>query len=435
MKLCIKKKNIYLFAGLFMLLLISFNISLNSTIFGIAGIYVCMFASVICILLYQYNHGGLSLTAIRINRSSVATWSMLLLPILLNNQDVARGRIVYLLYYLVIIIWGFLLAEKYGWEQQAWIVIRAFCTMHFVMGLFLLANRNILLNNIVPLFQIDGGTYMNLMNAISNGYMTGLCYHYSTMGMYMSIGAIFFSGVLFQTKRVKLRDILILIAFLVGLVMTGKRGPLIFTILALGITILVTTRQRITRKQMQSGVIIGVILIIAFIIAYINVPQLKQVIGRFTMDSGDLNDFSSGRIDYFWISAIGMFLDNPIFGHGWRSFKYYGVGTLSANDAHNIYLQLLAEVGIIGFALVMFFMIRALVTTYKAIRKNEVERCLSNENACILKMSFAYQIFFLLYGLTGNPLYDPQCYFPYIICCAIGYSTMNRILDNNAMQR
>ena len=87
MKLYYKKNSIYLFVGLFLLLLLSFNISLNPTFFGINGIYMCMIASVICILLYQNNYGGLSLMTIRVNRSSVIIWSALLLPILINNQE------------------------------------------------------------------------------------------------------------------------------------------------------------------------------------------------------------------------------------------------------------------------------------------------------------------------------------------------------------
>ena len=432
MKTKISKRSLFLYIGLSLLLLLSFNISLNPTFLKINGIYVCMITSLLCMVLYGNMNGGLSFTTIK--RSSAAIWGALLLPIVLNNQDMGNGRIVYLLYYLIIILWGFFLETKCGWDQKAWGIIRAFCLIHFAAGLFLLANRSLLLSKIVPLFQTNDNAYRLLKNSIENGYMTGLCYHYSTMGMYMAIGTIAFSGVLFQNKKIKIRDLILFIFFLIGLSMTGKRGPLLFTILSLGIAVLATREKRFTRKQLQRGVTASLILIVAFIVAYINVPQLKQVIDRFAFASGDLNDLSSGRIEYFWVYAIDMFLDSPIFGKGWRAFKYNGIGTLNANDAHNIYLQLLAEVGLVGFVLVLFFMIRALITTYKAIRENEVCLCLSDKSMCIMKMSFAYQIFFILYGFTGNPLYDPQCYYPYILCCAIGYSAANRIRNNRMLQ-
>lgn len=432
MKTTIKKQNIFLYIGLSLLLLLSFNVSLNPTFLRINGIYVCMITSLICMLFYGNKNGGLSFTTIK--RSSVVLWGTLLLPIILNNQDVEKGRIVYLLYYLAVIIWGFFLERKCGWEQKAWRIIQTFCLLHFAAGLFFLANKGLLINRIVPLFNTNDSAYRLLISSIENGYMTGLCYHYSTMGMYMAIGAIAFSGVLFQNKKIKMRDLILFILFLIGLSMTGKRGPLLFTILSLGIAVLVTREKRFTRKQLQRGVAASLILIVSFIAAYINVPQLKQVIDRFAVSSGNLNDLSSGRIEYFWVYAIDMFLDSPIFGKGWRTFKYHGIGTLNANDAHNIYLQLLAEVGLVGFVLVLFFMIRALITTYKAIRENEVCLFLSDKSICILKMSFAYQIFFILYGFTGNPLYDPQCYYPYILCCSIGYSAANRIRNNRMLQ-
>lgn len=395
--------------------------------------HACMIASMICALLYQNSYGGLSLKTIRVNRSAIVVWSMLLLPILLSNHDVAKGRDIYLLYYIVVIAWGILLAGKDGWDRQVWRLIRLFCVIHFAAGIFLLINKSYLLNNIVPLFQTNDSANRLLINAINSGYMTGLCYHYSTMGMYMSIGVIAFSNVLFQDERIRIWDVFIFLAFLIGLAMTGKRGPLLFAILALGIAVLVTRKKHLTQKQLQRGAVAIVILLVTFVIAYINVPQLKQIIERFAVGDSDLNDFTSGRVDYFWNNAIEMFREHPFFGHGWRSFKYIGAGTGNANDAHNIYLQLLAEVGLVGFVFVMTFMLHALVTTYKAIRKNAAKMCMSNESLCILKMAFAYQIFFLLYGITGNPLYDPQCYFPYIICCVIGYSAMNRIRRRNTV--
>lgn len=432
MKMIIKMRNVFLYIGLSLLLLLSFNVSLNATFLKNTGICVCMIISLMCMLLYTNMNGGLSF--IKIKWSYVSIWGTLLIPIIWNNQDMEMGRIIYLLYYLFVISWGFSLVRKSEWDQIAWRIIRFFCLFHFAAGIFFLANKSLLVDKIIPLFNSNESAQRLLMTSINQGYMTGLCYHYSTMGMYMAIGVVAYSGVWFQSKRMKLRDILPSILFLIGLAMTGKRGPILFAILSLGITALATGEKHFTRKQVKKGGMILLILIAFFIGAYINVPQLKQVISRFAFSGDNLNDFSSGRIEFFWIYAIEMFLDSPILGHGWRSFKYGDIGTLNANDAHNIYLQLLAEVGLVGFALVMFFIIRTLLTTYKAIRDHEVKACLSDKSMSILKMSFAYQIFFILYGFTGNPLYDIQCYYPYILCCAIGHSAANKTRNSHTLQ-
>ena len=54
------------------------------------------------------------------------------------------------------------------------------------------------------------------------------------------------------------------------------------------------------------------------------------------------------------------------------------------------------------------------------------------KNACkftrlygLMNFSLAMQIFFLLYGFTGNPLYDREMFVPYFIACAISVNYAN----------
>ena len=73
------------------------------------------------------------------------------------------------------------------------------------------------------------------------------------------------------------------------------------------------------------------------------------------------DDVTSGRT-YFWSIAIRMFLDNPIFGVG---FDAFGVaftrydtwnGFFRIEQAHNEYLQVLAEGGILSFLCLAAFL-------------------------------------------------------------------------------
>ena len=82
--------------------------------------------------------------------------------------------------------------------------------------------------------------------------------------------------------------------------------------------------------------------------------------------------------------------------------------------AHNIYLQLLCEVGIVGFTLYVAFFLYNLfnaITLFKAYRKNEKVFPQSAKN--IMPFCLFVQVFFILYGMTGNPLYDVATLFPY----------------------
>lgn len=43
----------------------------------------------------------------------------------------------------------------------------------------------------------------------------------------------------------------------------------------------------------------------------------------------------------------------------------------------------------------------------------------------LINFSLAMQILFLLYGFTGNPLYDREMFVPYFIACAISVNYAN----------
>ena len=65
-----------------------------------------------------------------------------------------------------------------------------------------------------------------------------------------------------------------------------------------------------------------------------------------------------------YVIAIRMFLDNPIFGQGTRSFRYVcsqekflKLDGICAAHPHNTFLQLLAETGLVGFSFIFFFII------------------------------------------------------------------------------
>mgnify|MGYP000107977040 CR=1 FL=1 len=106
-----------------------------------------------------------------------------------------------------------------------------------------------------------------------------------------------------------------------GLLLTGKRGPLLAVVLALLIVYL-TTNKLLNRKKLFR-VFTGLIFIFALImVAYYKIPQVQSTINRFIVESSDINSFSSGRVDYFYVNAISMFLEKPLFGNGWRFFRH-----------------------------------------------------------------------------------------------------------------
>lgn len=219
-------------------------------------------------------------------------------------------------------------------------------------------------------------------------------------------------------KKLWVISFLFLIA---SLLMTGKRAHFIFSILAImGMYILPQKGSKFFKKIINTAVVITLMAIVVFLLW----DWLAQfpVFLRF---SSSLNiwleggDISSGRISLH-SHAWEQFKLNPLFGNGWGSFRLSTPGSITVEiyqQSHNIYLQLLAETGIFGF---IFFMAPVVITLSMTIRGLRGQGNVDEGKwSALLNFSLAYQLFFLLYGLTGNPLYDVNYLMMYLFSCSI----------------
>lgn len=88
------------------------------------------------------------------------------------------------------------------------------------------------------------------------------------------------------------------------------------------------------------------------------------------------NDITSGRT-HFWNVALQIFKDHPIIGAGLGSFgtayPNYDTwnGTFRVENAHNDYLQILADAGILGFLCVVSFVYLFFKQTLRIIAETE----------------------------------------------------------------
>lgn len=91
---------------------------------------------------------------------------------------------------------------------------------------------------------------------------------------------------------------------------------------------------------------------------------------------GGSGDVTSGRLD-FWQAGIKIFLAHPIIGSGLDSFAtafpQYDRwnGSFRIENAHNDYLQMLAEGGLIGFGCIIAFVILLIKQGLAAVRQSE----------------------------------------------------------------
>jgi hypothetical protein len=128
-----------------------------------------------------------------------------------------------------------------------------------------------------------------------------------------------------------------------------------------------------------------------------------------------INSFSNNYVfskehQGHYIITLRMFLDNPIFGQGPRSFRYLcsedrfiksdGICT---THPHNTYLQLLAETGLIGFLFVFALFLFTLKQLVKKFFKNFKHKN-SDNNFVQVKYISLIAIFVSLFPLapSGN---------------------------------
>ncbi len=212
------------------------------------------------------------------------------------------------------------------------------------------------------------------------------------------------------------------IFLLLTLLMTGKRAHILFLLISLFLLYFLPFKGEKLAKRVLHMIIIGIIAIIIIIMTF-DVLRSIPVISRTIKTILDLlagKDVSSGRTKLYH-HAWSLFKENPIMGIGWGNFKKttLTMGLFEKEmEVHNIYLQLLCETGIVGFISLLIPILTFLKLTLSSLRI-EVQNSKKRSWLSLLYYSMGYQMFFLLYGLTGNVLYDSNFLLMYFYCCTI----------------
>jgi O-antigen ligase len=176
-------------------------------------------------------------------------------------------------------------------------------------------------------------------------------------------------------------------------------------------------RERFTRVLQIILITLGAFIALFLLARFTNNPAINRIFESVqnVILSKDVEDV--GR-DQLWTQAMTYFRANKWLGIGWTNFK--NIFTLRGTHVHNIYIQLLCETGIIGFSIFAFFFVWNIRTTLRRIKTAKKGTC----EYSWLMLSLFMQIYFLLYGITGNPLYDVEETILYFFGAGISYLPM-----------
>lgn len=260
-----------------------------------------------------------------------------------------------------------------------------------------------------------------LKGSDSGQYYTGFTANAGYTAGYIASGIII---LLCKGKSIVSSNIKRIILFLIltlSLLMTGRRAHTLFLIVALAVIYVIPHKGKKFFHRAGRLVLIMLVFILVVILFWDTLMQIPFFARIGASIKGFLigEDISMGRTALY-AHAWSIFRANPWFGIGWGNFRYTTIGAVTLRtemNVHNVYLQLLTETGLVGLFLVMIPIIVMFTSTLVSIRRLRTE---DRQNwFSLLNFSLAYQVFFILYSLTGNPFFDPSFLMMYFFSCSI----------------
>lgn len=248
------------------------------------------------------------------------------------------------------------------------------------------------------------------------GYQSGIASHYSMNGHFNAMGTIvcvtlaaFSKGTIWEKMPIWVLSAL----FFWALLLTNKRTAFVCVLFVIAILYL-------TSKT--TGKVFKFILFLAIggycLLAFgSSIPGFEDLIDRFNeaLAANTLDEATSGR-GQLWEYALEGFYDSFLIGNGWSSYEFHwSNGYTVSSMAHNELLNSLYEIGLIGTIIMLACVVSALYATYQMMNKAG-----RSEHGVLLRMSFALQAYYCLYGFTmGSILSSPGIFAFYIFAVAI----------------
>lgn len=248
------------------------------------------------------------------------------------------------------------------------------------------------------------------------GYQSGIASHYSINGHFNAMGTIICVTLAAFSKGTawKKMPLWVLSAlFFWALLLTNKRTAFVCILFVFAILFL-------TSKA--TGKIFKIVLFVAIggycLLAFgSSIPGFENLVDRFNeaLAANTIDEATSGR-GQLWEYALKGFSDSYLIGNGWSSYEFHWPnGYTVSSIAHNELLNSLYEIGLIGTIIMLVCVISTLYATYQMMNSAGRSEC-----GVLLRMSFALQVYYCLYGFTmGAILSSPDFFAFYLFAVAI----------------
>lgn len=187
-----------------------------------------------------------------------------------------------------------------------------------------------------------------------------------------------------ENIKIRIFSVISFLVFVATLLLTATRGSMIGFLAGLLVFLLIYAILIKNRKVKVLFSLFFIFLIISSLFLWMNrdkewmnsIPVLKRAV------SISWSDYTLGSRKIFWKGAIEGFKEKPIFGWGPENYnliidKYYNVelsnyvlGESWVTKPHNVFLEHLANGGIVGFLSFLFVFIAAAILLMRLYRKD-----------------------------------------------------------------
>ena len=344
---------------------------------------------------------------------------LMLIEILVwNNNDLKKGD--WFLTYIFCVIYLFWIIAMFTdtWFEIALKMMIIMAGFHAFWTFVCYFSSDIYYAVVYPI--VNTISYYSLQSMYEKGFITGFNYSNSQNAIYLTMGLCVCTARLFFTEKNFHRNkiwLVLSLIFLVCLLFTGKRGPIVWFLAGFVVTYYIYHSDKPTGRFFKIFAL-AVIAIVVFTIAAPFIPGVDHFFQRF-IEVESSGDVTTGRIE-LWGMGFADFMSSPIFGHGWFWFKYNNLfGEIY--HVHNCYIQWLCELGIIGSIVFFGFVIRSYTHIVKMVKGFRTGKYyFSGFYQIILTTALLYETYFLLYAFSGTSFYEPECLLPYVFLSAMG---------------
>lgn len=286
------------------------------------------------------------------------------------------------------------------------------------------------LYSIVFLSRLNPVFAENILKLMDEGYYVGFTSQVAYTAGYIifAIGVILCSWIIIEKEERK-KGVFLLIILIIGLLFTQKRAHLLFMLVTLFFVYIQYSSYGIEKIIKTVKIFFSTLFLISLIIIMVMFTNLGQTLFfRIILTFQDFiagEDITSNRTPLY-LHAWELFLQHPLFGIGWGNFSKTVVGTVTVHtemQVHNVYLQLLSETGLIGTTFILLPFLLTYIYTIKMtyfMSNNKGNYSFSWKFAVLY--SLYIQTFLLLYGFTGNSLYDNSFLMMYFFAFGLIYS-------------